>query len=80
MIAPEQIEEWTENPVTLELLGLLKNERDELQGAKGLGAFHPFDAHKTQEVLANLNGAVDTLELIIAALEGQALWELDDEE
>lgn len=73
-----QINEWTENPITQAFLEVLQRERDELAASRGLEAFTPFDAHKTQEVLANLNGYVDAMDTIIAALGGD--WSSLEEE
>ena len=80
-ISRKQILEWTENPVTILFREETEKERDEIFEAKGLGAFQPFDAHKTQEILASLNGYVDALDRQIAATEGEGFFqeELEDD-
>ena len=78
-VTPEQVNEWIENPVTLAFLYQTKVEREEITEAKGLGAFHPFQPERTQEVLANLNGYADALDRQIAALE-EGFLDDDDEE
>ena len=77
-ISRKQILEWTENPVTILFREETEKERDEIFEVKGLGAFHPFDAHKTQELLAGLNGYVDALDRQIAATEGEGFFQDDD--
>jgi hypothetical protein len=80
-VTRKQIEEWIENPVTLAFKYVAEMERDEFVAAKGLRAFCPFDAQRTQEILANLNGATDTWDEVIAALEGDGLMdEREDDE
>ena len=77
-VSREKIVEWTENPVTLLFKAIAEKERKEYEGAKGLDCFTPFDPQKTQELLATMNGCVDTWDLVIAALEGEGI--MDDEE
>ncbi len=79
-VSPKQVREWFENPVTLAFLEQTKVERDEIVEAKGLNAFHPFDANKTQELLASLNGYADALDRQIAALEGEGFMSEEDED
>jgi len=79
-VTPDQVNEWFENPVTLAFLYQTRVEREEITEAKGLGAFHPFQPERTQEVLANLNGYADALDRQIAALEGEGFMNDEDEE
>lgn len=79
-VSKKQVTEWFENPVTLAFLFQTKVEREEIVEAKGLNAFHPFDAQKTQEVLASLNGYADALDRQIAALEGEGFMSEEDDE
>jgi hypothetical protein len=79
-VSRQQIEEWIENPVTLAFKATATYERDTTLAAKGLGAFHPFQPERTQEVLANLNGSVDAWDEVIAALEGEGLMSDESEE
>lgn len=76
-ISQEQIAEWTENPVTLELKKRFNLEIEQLRESKA-DAYHPFQPERTQEVLANLNGSEDTWELALSSLEGRGVF--DDEE
>ena len=81
-VTRDQIVEWLDNPVTLVLKEFARQELDDTITAKGLDAYTPFDAQKTQEVLANLNGAKDVWEDIVEALNGEGLAfeeELDEE-
>ncbi len=78
-IKPQQLEEWTENPVTILFRETLERERDDIAQSRGLDAFTPFEPHKTQEILANLNGFVDAMDVVIGALDGD--WtSLEEEE
>ena len=76
---PSQITEWVENPVTIELAQHIASELQEIRGSKGLGAFHPFQPERTQEILATLNGCEEILEMVLAYLEGDWTF-LEDEE
>ena len=78
-VTPEQVNEWLEGPVAQRFLYLTIIEREETLAAKGLDAFCPFDAQKTQELLANLNGYVDALDRQIAALQGEGFLNEDSE-
>ena len=73
----EQVQEWTENPVTVALRDHIDSLIQELQAAKG-DAYHPFQPERTQEILAGLNGAVDTWEIALEALAGD--WAYFEEE
>ncbi len=70
MIKKAQIEDWTENPVTLELKRLSELEIAQAVMKKGIDAFHPFQPQRTQEVLAGLNGIHETWEYMVGFLEG----------
>lgn len=79
-IEQSQIEEWIENPVTIALKDLLEAELEHIQEAKA-SAFHPFEPQTTHEVLAGLNGAEDTWELVLGFLDGDwSYLEEDDDE
>ena len=79
-VSRQQVEEWVENPVTIAFKALTEIERDDILNARGIDAFHPFDAQRTQEVLANLNGYADALDRQLAALEGEGLFDESDRE
>ncbi len=66
----KQVIDWTENPITIQLKEHIKIELAQTVMAKGLDAFHPFQPERTQEILANLNGAQETWELMLDFLEG----------
>lgn len=75
----QQIEEWIENPITIWLKDWAQYELNDINGRKSLDAFHPFQAERTQEIMASLNGCADTWELVIAACEGEAEMEIGNE-
>ena len=85
-VSKQQIVEWIENPVTIAFREYAKYELENTIAAKGMDAFCPFEPQKTQEILANLNGAADAWRTIedsltesdelLALLE---IMELDDE-
>ena len=77
-IKQQQLEEWTENPVTIMFREVLERERDDIAASRGLEAFTPFEPQKTQEILANLNGYVDAIDVVIACLAGD--WSSLEEE
>ena len=67
----KQIEEWTENTVTLYLKDKVKEEIELLENAcRTSNVYKPFEPEKTQELLATLNAAIDGWELVIDALNG----------
>lgn len=78
MISQQQIDEWVESPVTVKLLELALSERRECE-LVGIEAFHPFEPQKTQEVLSNMNGAIDTWDVVIAALSGEGIMEIEND-
>jgi hypothetical protein len=69
-INKQQFQEWTENPITELIRESFEKERDEIAQSRGLDAFSPFEPQKTQEILANLNGFVDAMDVTIAVLGG----------
>lgn len=79
-VQKKQIIEWLDNPVTIAFKQAAEQERDGSLAEKGLGAFRPFEAHKTQELIAGFIGEAAAWNLVIETLEGEGLWELDDEE
>ena len=78
-INKQQFQEWTENPITILIRETLEQERDEISQSRGLDAFSPFEPQKTQEILANLNGFVDAMDVVIAVLDGD-LSSIEEEE
>ena len=78
-ISPSQLSEWTESAVTTELHELISKQIEELNAAKA-NCFYPFQAERTQEAIAGLNGAVDTWELALEVLEGDWSYFVVEEE
>jgi hypothetical protein len=78
-VTRKQVLEWIENPVTLAFKEVAKLELSETVSAQGLGAYHPFQPERTQEILAGLNGAEEVWTLVVDALEGEGIMEEDDE-
>lgn len=76
----KQIADWIESPITALLKQYLTEERASMQASKGLNAFHPFEPQRTQELLSNLNGYVDALDVVIDTLDGEGLWSEEDDE
>lgn len=79
-LSQQQIDEWIENPVTIYMREWAEYELNEIEGTKGINAFHPFEAHKTQEIMAGLNGCADTWNLVIDALKGEIEMEIEYDE
>lgn len=75
----EEIQEWAQNPITIELKSYIVNELKSLQAGQA-DAYHPFEPQKTQEILANLNGARDTWEIIGSLLSGEWDYFIEAEE
>ena len=78
-INKQQFQEWTENPITELIREAFEKERDEISQSRGLDAFSPFEPQKTQEILANLNGFVDAMDVVIDVMEGD-LSSIEEEE
>ena len=76
---PKQIAEWTENPVTELFLSLVKRQLEELKEAKS-DAFHPFEPQKTQETMAQIEGAIDSWEIVADILTGDWTYLEEDDE
>ena len=77
-VSPKQIAEWTENPVTLALKGLMQAELKKTQSSKA-DAFHPFEPQRTQEVLAGLEGNEEILEIVLDTLSGDWDYLMEEE-
>ncbi len=79
-VSLDQIREWLENPVTLAFKFTCAKELESVVDDGGLNAYHLNDAYRTQETLANLTGRGAVWQEIIDTLDGEGLWELEDEE
>lgn len=76
-ISPEMMTEWVESTVTQELKAHFASQIKELRDSMA-DAYTPYEPQRTQEILANLNGAQDTWELALETLEGD--WSYFEEE
>jgi hypothetical protein len=72
-VSPNQINEWTENPVTLKLLELVNEELTEIVSTPPAQCLHYGDPNKTQESLIMQDVKAFTFATIRLALEGD--WE-----
>jgi len=79
-VSQQQITEWLEGPVTLAFKETCTAMRDDAIDDGGLNAYQVNDPQATQERLAYLTGAGQAYQEIIDALDGEGLWELEDEE
>jgi hypothetical protein len=80
-INEKQREEWTENPVTIELLRLVNKELIEIVSTPTASCLSYGDPYKSHEELVRLDARAHTFATIQLALEGD--WgyfeELEDE-
>lgn len=74
----ERIQEWTENPVTLELRKNFEGALEDLLSRGFTEFFAPNDPQKTQENLVWRTGYIEALSDVIDALSGD--WEMFEEE
>ena len=72
----EQVEEWAQSPVNQILVRFIESHIEELR--VGTDAYCPFEPYKTQETLANLNGSIDTWEIVVDLLNGD--WDFMEED
>ena len=75
----QQLTEWIESPVTVAFKKTCQLRLDGVIDDGGLNAYHRNDADKTQETLAILTGQGEVWQEIIETLDGEGLWELDEE-
>lgn len=76
-VSKQQVVEWIENPVTIAFKEFAEYTRDVTIASKGIDAFHPFQANRTQELIAGLNGEQTTWDIVVDALsEGQDMLDL----
>jgi len=64
----EQIEQWAQSPVNEVLIKAITRHLEELR--VGTDAYHPFEPYKTQEIMAGLNGSIETWEIVVGLLQG----------
>ncbi len=79
-VSIQQLTEWLENPVTLAFKKTCQLRLEEVIDDGGLNAYHLNDADRTQETLANLTGQGSVWQEIIDTLDGEGLWELENDE
>jgi hypothetical protein len=71
---PELIAEWVESPVTQYFKWIALDTIEALQdSARTTDVYAPFEPSKTQERLAALNGAIDSWEDVVEALDGEGV-------
>lgn len=75
----QQIEEWLENPVTLEVKALVEKEIEDIESGRGADSYVPFEPNKTQELLAGINGGLVAWYELLETLEGKGLLEEEDD-
>ena len=51
----------------------------DLKETVGADCYHPYEPQRTQEILANLNGAIDTWEIVVDLLGGDWTYVLEEE-
>ncbi len=78
-VSIKQITEWIENPVTIAFKKTCQLQRDAVIDDGGLNAYTEYKPQRTQEYLARLSGKGEVWEEIIETLDGEGLWELDEE-
>jgi len=74
----KRLVEWAESPITTEILDLIRSHVKELREVSGVDCYSPFNPHKTQELMAGLNGSLDTWDIVQDLLAGD--WTFFDEE
>jgi hypothetical protein len=74
----EQIAEWAENPVTLELKKCFEKVLDELETRGFEQFFSPGNPQLTQEALVRRAGVISAYNDVLDALEG--VWDMFEEE
>ena len=79
-VSKQQLTEWIENPITVAFKKTCQLMLEGVIDDGGLNAYHLNDADRTQETLANLTGQGTVWQEIIETLDGEGLWELEDEE
>lgn len=80
-ISEKQIQEWTENPVTIELHKLLANELQEIVLTPMTGCLIYGDPQKTHENLVELEARENAFAILQLALEGDwGYFEEDSDE
>ena len=77
-INQKQISEWSENPVTLELLKLVNEEIDNVVLTPSASCLHYGEPFKTQDNLVTQDVKVYVFAVLKLALEGD--WEYFDDE
>lgn len=78
MINEKQKQEWTENPVTLDLLRLVKEELQEIVLTPATACLFYGEPNKTHENLVELDARESAFATLQLALEGD--WDYFEEE
>ncbi len=77
-ISKEQISDWAENPVTLQILELCKQELEEIQRTSVIDCMLRGEPQKTQENLVELEARENIWGSWVALLSGD--WSYFEEE
>lgn len=77
-VPKELIREWTESPVTRNLLELFEEVAEDLETRGFDEVYHRGDPQRTQEELARRDGVLSAYADLIDALSGD--WEMFEEE
>ena len=77
-VTKDQITDWSENPVTLELLEQCKLELQDIQDTSCIDCFFPGEPQKTQENLVELESRERFWESWVSVLSGD--WSYFEEE
>ena len=82
-VTAEQIRDWTENPVTIELRKLVQEEIEGIQETTVTDCFFPGEPQKTQENLIELEARLSAWVLMDELLDGDWSYleqeEIEDE-
>jgi hypothetical protein len=76
----EQIEEWTENPVTEHLLSLINSELDAIGATPVVDCYVPGKPQETQENLVDLTARYNAWAVVIEVLQGDWSYFEDEED
>ncbi len=76
---PEQLLEWTENPVTIAFRAVAEDYRDRAASTDVDDFYHRGEAMKTQEMIAGIVAVVDTWDIVVKLLSKEGMQEEMDE-
>ena len=79
-VSQSQIQDWTENPVTLELFARVSQELEDINKTPIVECYYPGKPSKTQENLTDLNTRAVTWEIFCELLNGNWSYLEEDSE